>query len=181
MSRGFNPLLGLLLASSGVVRGGLDSRVIRILAVSLSLDVLRLCLIELAVVSVGGQDSKIFPLRWVPVRIVISLLSALESVSVSVVVLSSVDSRLSSIVKISLLLSVSNEESKISVSGLAILVGLIALVHSVLEDWWVCVLVKSSSTIRAIRDGIGGGSISDETESISRGVSAHVLDDHVAE
>jgi hypothetical protein len=113
----------------------------------------------------------------VPVGVVVSLLSAFETVSISIVVLSSEDGTSSALVEISFLLSVGNEKSKVSVSGLASLVvgqGLM-LTESVFGSSHL-----SNRGLVGI-DSLGHRTVSDVIGSVVLVAgSAHVLDDHVA-
>lgn len=138
--------------------------------------VLGLILVETAPVSVVGEDGNISPWGWGPIWVVVSLLRAFITMSVSVVVLSGESGGSSSVVKSTFGFSVGDEETLVSVSGLAGLVPFVWLVHSK----FIVVSVHGSWSVRVIRDGIGGGSISDLVESISILVLAHVLDDNVA-
>jgi len=127
-----DPFIGSSLRAYGFIVGGnLDSRVGFILAISLGLDVLGFGLVEVTPVSVGCEDGDILPFAWVPVRIIISFFGALKSVSVSVVVLSGVDSASSSSGQTSFSCSVCNVQSHISLSGVAVEVVLETFVHSV--------------------------------------------------
>jgi len=138
--------------------------------------VLRFGLVEVAPVLVMGEDSNISPWRWSPIWVVISLFRAFITVSVSIVVLSGESGRSSSVIQSSFRLSISNEKTLVSVSGLAGLVPFIRLVHSI----EVIVSVHSSRSISIIRDSVGGGSISNLVEGISVLILAHVLNDDVA-
>jgi len=92
------------------------------LAVTSSDDVFRVGLVERAIVGVGGQDGNIDPLAWCPVWVIISLLSAFITVSVGVVVLSGEDRGSSIWGKSSNCSSISDVETHVPVSGLAVLV-----------------------------------------------------------
>jgi hypothetical protein len=100
-------------------------------AITLSLDVLGLRLVELAVGVRGSQDGNISPGSGSPVGIVISLFGAFVAVSVTVVVLTGEDGTGFSSVQVSLSFTISNEETHVTVSVLAVLVVLVGFVHSV--------------------------------------------------
>lgn len=112
-----------------------------------------------------------------PVGIVVPFFGAFESVSISVVVLSSKDGGSSALVKISFLLSISNEKSKVSLSGVASLVvgERLMLAESVF---------RSSLLLNRGEVGIDSGglrTVSDVLFSIVFvGSSTHVLDDQIA-
>jgi len=125
-----------------------------------------------------GEDDDIFPWVRMPVRIVISFLGAFVSVSISVVVLSGEDGRSSSFSQSSFIFSVCNEETKVSVSGLAILVVLVGFVHSV---GVISVGFELERCVGVIGDGVGSGTISDQGHSTIVFTSAHVLNDDVAD
>jgi len=110
----------------------------------------------------------------VPVRIIISLLWALISVSVSSIVLSSVYGLTSNV---SLLSSVGNEESHVSLSSRAGLIVGPWLVHSIEE---ISSSIGGNGTVIIVRDGIGGSSVSHSGLGVFVSVGAHVLHDHVA-
>lgn len=169
------PVISSSLASSLVVL--LSRASILLSAFVLVLNIEGLLLVGIAVVSSLSQDGNINPRGGMPIGIVISLFGTLESVSVSVVVLSGEDGGSSSSVEVAFLLSVSNEETKVSGSSLASLVELQRLVHS--ESVIVSSLLLNRGKIGL--DSIGGASVSD----VSRGIvsvvsSAHVLDNEVA-
>jgi len=121
-----------------------------------------------------SQDGNILPWGRSPVWVVISLLRALVPVSVSIVVLASIRGLISDV---SLLLSVCNEETLVSRSGVACSPVRSWLVHSVQE---VSASIGGSGSIDIIGDGIGGGSISYSLLSWVILVAAHVLNNHVA-
>jgi hypothetical protein len=152
----FNPLVRGGFTSGFVVGSGLDVGVGWVNAISLDLDVLGLRGVEIAPVSVVGQDGDIFPRARVPIRIVVSFFGTFVSVSVSVIVLSGVDSRSSSSGQTSLSSSIGDVKTHVSFSGLAVLVESIVLVHSVQQT--VGTLSSGSSGI--IGDGVGGLSVS---------------------
>jgi hypothetical protein len=162
-----------------VVLSGLDTDIINsgVVAISLGLDVLRLRLVEIAELLFGGEDSDILPLRRMPIRIVISLLIAFITASSSVVVLSSEDGSRSSSSQTSLLGSISNVKTHVSVSSSAVGVRLKRLVHSK-DKVSVGINLSGLSLVRL--GSVGGGSVSDLNESIIVGRSAHVLNDDVA-
>jgi hypothetical protein len=139
--------------------------------------VFRVGLVERAIVGVGGQDGNIDPLAWSPIWIIISLFGAFITVSVGIVVLSGVGGRGLIWGKSSNCGSVSDVETHVPVSGLAVLVRLVRFVHSVQESS-VSSGVGWSSGI--IGDGVGCLTISDGDVWAVRGAGAHVLEDHVA-
>jgi hypothetical protein len=98
-------------------------------------------------------------------------------VLITIVVLSGEDRRLSSSGESSFSGSVSNPQSHISLSGLASLVGVVGLVHSVQE---ITVGICGSWSRRIVGDGVGGCSITDSDHWISVILGAHVLDIQVA-
>jgi hypothetical protein len=126
---------------------------------------------------VHSQDGNVLPHGGVPVGIVISLLGAFKSVSVTIVVLSGEDGGLSSLVQTSLLFSVRDPETHVSLSGLASLVRVVGLVHSELE---VAVGIGLGGGGGVVGDGGGCGTISNSVESILLIGGASVLDNHVA-
>jgi hypothetical protein len=141
------------------------------------LDVLRFLLVEIAIFGGRGKDGNIDPRGWVPVGEIVSLFGALESVSVSIVVLSSEDGSSSALVEVSFGGSIGDEESKVSLSGVASLVVSQGLVLA--EG-----VIVSSLGLDGGKIGInsfGGASVSDVVLSIVSLVGAtHVLDDKVA-
>jgi hypothetical protein len=170
-----DPFVSSSFAGSLLVLGG-GAAIILSAFVSI-LDILGLLLVKVAICGGGGKDSNIDPRGWMPVRIVVSLLSALQSVSISIVVLSGEDGSSSALVEISFLLSISNEKSEVSVSGSAGLVMSERLVHS------ESVLIASGGSDRGFGgvDSVSGGSVSDVIISIGGLVgSTHVLDNQVA-
>jgi hypothetical protein len=116
-------------------------------------------------------------LAWSPIWIIISLFGAFITVSVGIVVLSGVGGRGLIWGKSSNCGSVSDVETHVPVSGLAVLVRLVRFVHSVQESS-VSSGVGWSSGI--IGDGVGCLTISDGDVWAVRGAGAHVLEDHVA-
>jgi len=137
-----------------------------------SLDISGFFLVVRAESEIVGQNGYIDPGVGCPVGIVISLFSAFESESVSVVVLSGV----SGIVSVKI--SVGNPESSVSESGLAILVIRVTLVHSVDVSSGGSDLHEFNGIVG---DGIGGRSISVSEGNCGVGdVCAHVLNDKVA-
>jgi hypothetical protein len=172
----FHPGSSFGLAFDGVVLG-LGNLGFGHLAISLGFDVLRFLLVEFAIGLVGSEDGNISPGRRMPVRIVISLLGAFITLSVSVVVLSGEDGGSSSSVKVSFFFTISNKETHVSFSVLAILIVLVRLVHSVKE---ISVTVNGNWSVEIVGDGIGGGSISNSDHGISVFGGADILDNHVA-
>jgi hypothetical protein len=170
----FSPDVTSSKASWLVVLSGLDSSVVG--TEESGLDVLRLLLVEIAPLGVLSQDGNISPGGGGPIGIIISLFGALESVSVSVVVLSGVHSGIS--VQVSLLLSIGNPKTLVSLSGIASIVVNSVLVHSVSEKSSSVLSGRNSSI--SIGNGIGGNSVSDSLGGISIGGGAHVLEDDVA-
>jgi len=173
--RNFNPLVSGSKASGLIVFSGLSVVLGGISAVESGLDVLRFLLVEVAPGGVHGQDSNVPPGGWGPVGIVVSLFGALKSVSISVVVLSGVNSLVS--VQVSYFLSVGNKESLVSLSGVASIVVVSVLVHSVEKD---SVGISGRNTVSIVRNSISGGSITNSGGSRIIGVRAHVLDNQVA-
>jgi len=165
----------LLVASNLVIFKDLESSIVR--APSLALDVLGVALVETTVFLVRGQDGKIPPGGRSPIRIVVAFLSALISVSVTVVVLSGEDSGGSASVQTALLLSVSNVQTHVPLSGSAGSVVCPVLVHA---EGQVTIAISGNGTIGVIGNGVGGGTISNQNGGISITVAAHVLHDHVA-
>lgn len=111
-----------------------------------------------------------------PIWIVVSFFGAFISMSVSVIVLSGVDSGSSSLVQSSLVFSVGNVESHVSVSGLAVSVVSPVFVHSVEQSSGSL----SNGSVGIVGDGVGGFSISYEVNWVSISSRAHVLNDEVA-
>jgi len=140
------------------------------------LDVLRFLLVEVAPSDVLSQDGNVSPGGWGPIRIIISLFGAFKSVSVSIVVLSGVDCSVS--VQVSLLLSVSNEESLVSLSCLASSVVVSVLVHSVSQK--SSSVLCSGNSIISVGDGISCNSVTNSLLGNCISSRAHVLDDNVA-
>jgi len=141
------------------------------------LDVLRVGLVEIAVFLLFGKDGNISPGSSGPIWVVVSLFWAFETMFVSIVVLSGEEGRSSSIIKSTFLLSVGDEETHVSVSGLAFLIVVIGLMHTV-EELFISILSVKSSWV--VWNGICGSTVSD---SLGVGVSrstAHVLDNHIA-
>jgi hypothetical protein len=142
------------------------------------LDVLRFLLVEIAIFGGRGKDGNIDPRGWVPVGEIVSLFGALESVSVSIVVLSSEDGSSSALVEVSFGGSIGDEESKVSLSGVA---GLVVSQGLVLAEG----VIVSSLGLDGGKIGInsfGGASVSDVVLSIGGLVgSTHILDHQVAE
>ncbi len=137
---------------------------------------LRILLEELAQVGIVSQDGDILPGGRMPIGPIISLFGAFESVSVSVVVLTGVNGSLS--VEVSSANSVSNEQSLVSITFLAILIVSIALVHSVFVSSSIGIELVEGSNV--IFDGVGGFSISDlDSLVFFYSTAAHVLDDDV--
>jgi len=176
VSRSFGPCQTISIAVNLVVGGGLVTVVIS--AIGLGFNVLGFSLVEIAVVLRVSEDDDILPRIWVPIGIIISFLSAFETVSVSVVVLSGEDGRTSSRSKSSFFFSVGDEETHVSVSGFAILVVLVSLVHS---EGHFSVGFFLERSIWVIGDGVGGRTISDQGHSVVVGRTAHVLNDDVAD
>jgi hypothetical protein len=141
------------------------------------LDVLRFLLVEIAIFGGRGKDSDIDPRRWVPVGIVVSLFGAFESVSIAIVVLSSEDGSSSASVEVSFGSSIRDEESHVSLSGVASLV--VSQTLMLAEGVIVSGLGLDGGKIGI--DSIGGRTVSDVVLSIVGLVGAtHVLDDKVA-
>jgi hypothetical protein len=166
----------LLVAGNFVVLCNLNSILVR--APSLALDVLGFLSVEVAELFVRSQDGKVPPGGRGPVRIVVSLLSALISVSVTVVVLSGEDGRGSASVQVTLVLSVGNEETHVPLSGLAGSVVHPVLVHA--EGEFASGGISCNGAVGIIGNGAGGRTISHQNSGISIRVAAHVLDHHVA-
>jgi hypothetical protein len=146
-------------------------------AITLSLNVLGLGLVELAIGVRGSQDGNISPGSGSPIGIVISLFGAFVSVSVSVVVLTGEDGSGFSSIQVSLLLTISNEETHVTVSVLAVLVVLVRFVHSIEQ---ISISIDLGRRVGIIVDGIGSGTISNEGHGVSVRRRAHVLEDEVA-
>jgi len=140
-----------------------------------SLDVLGVAGIEGAPGLVRSQDGNISPWGRSPIWIVISLFGAFISVSVSVVVLSSVDGGVS--VESSNTLSVSNKETLVSFSGVAGVKVDSVLVHSILKH---TIGVQSGRSSSGIWNSVGGSTVTNSNGRIIIRVAAHVLDDKVA-
>jgi len=147
------------------------------LAVSSSNNVFRVGLVERAIVGVGGQDGNIDPLAWSPIWIIISLFGAFISVSVTIVVLSGINGGNDVGSKSSNSCSVSDVETLVPVSGLAVLVRLVRLVHS---EQISIISSQSGWTCWVIVDGVGCLTISNDNVGRIGGSGAHVLEDHVA-
>lgn len=139
------------------------------------LDVLRLGLVESTPGLVRGEDGNVYPGSGGPVGIIVPLLGALKSVSISVVVLSGVHG--SSTIEVSLSSSVGNKETLVSVSGVAGIEVASWLVHSKLQHTSGIFLSDSSLSVR---DGVSVSSISNTGIRRSVRVAAHVLNDKVA-
>jgi hypothetical protein len=146
-------------------------------AISLGFNVLGFGLVEVAVILRVSEDDNVLPWGWVPIGVVISFLGTFISVSVSIVVLSGVDGSGSSCSQTSFIFSVSNKETHVSVSGLAVLVVLVRLVHS---EGKFSVGFFLERSIGVIGDGVGGRTISDIGHTSIVGRTAHVLNDDVA-
>lgn len=173
----FNPFVSSgLLANSLVVWLSLNSGSGRVLAVSLGLDVLGFSLVKVTPIWVVGKDGNIFPGGWVPVWVIVSFFGAFKTISVSVVVLSGVDSSSSSLVQSSFSFSVCNVQSHVSISDGTVSVELERLVHSIGK----VISSGSSSSSNVVGDGISGNSISNSLGWVSVGTGAHVLDNQVA-
>jgi len=172
----FEPLSSFRSAFDGVILsfGNLS---LGHLAISLGLDVLRFLSVEFAEILIVSEDGNVSPWRWMPVGIVISLLGTFVTVSVSVVVLSGIDGRSSSSVEVSFFLSVSNKETHVSFSVLAVLVVLVGLVHSVEE---ISVSINGNWSVGIVGDSISGGTITNSDHGIGILVGADVLENHVA-
>jgi len=173
--RNFDPLVGGGKTGGLVVFRGLNVVLGGVGAVESGLDVLRFLLVEVAPCGVHGQDSNVSPGGRGPVGIIVSLFGALISVSVSVVVLSGVNSGIS--VQVSNLLSIGNKETLVSLSGVASVVVVSVLVHSVKED---SVSISGRNTVSIVRNSIGGRSITKSIGSRIIAIGAHVLNNHVA-
>mmetsp|Transcript_18139 Transcript_18139/g.70120 ORF Transcript_18139/g.70120 Transcript_18139/m.70120 type:complete len:514 (-) Transcript_18139:307-1848(-) len=148
--------------------------VLHLRAVVLRLHVLALLLEVAAVRLVIDEHSNILPRRRVPVRVVVALLRALESVPVAVVILAGVLGRVTAVHVL-----VGGEKTAVPVAGLAVLVVLVVLVHAVLEDR---ALLAALERVRVdllvvlalvVGDRVRGGTITDL-------VTAHVLENDVA-
>jgi len=122
-----------------------------------------------------SEDGNISPRRRSPVWIVVSLLRALKSVSVSIVVLTSVDGSGSS--ESTNGSSVSSVQTSVSVSSVAGIIVDSVLVHSVHE---LTGSIDYGWSVSIVGDGVGSGSISNSDGWIVVLVGAHVLDHHVA-
>jgi len=151
-SGNFSPFVSCSRASSLIVFSRLDASVVS--AEVFGLDVLGFSLVECAPSGIHSQNGNVSPGSGGPVRIIISLLSALISVSVGVVVLSRVGGGVS--VQTSNALSISNEETLLSLSGIAGIIIDSVLVHSVLELSSGISSIDSSSSIG---NSISGSSI----------------------
>jgi hypothetical protein len=151
-SGNFNPVVLSSSAVNFIVLRSLDS--IGILALESALHVLRVGLVESAPCHIVGQDGNIDPRRRSPVWVVVSLLWALVSVSISIVILAGIGGLVSNV---TLSFSVGNEKSTVSLSGLASIIVNLCLVLSIEE---LSISVDSSWSIGSIGDGISGGSIS---------------------
>jgi len=143
----------------------------------LCLDVLALSLVKVASLSSVGKDGNILPWSRMPVGVVIALLRALETATTASWILAGVSS------SISAGLLVSEEESLISLSPFAVLVVLVAFVHSVNEGG----LVLPGERVRSNRVIVGGaigrvGIIrgSFRVETVSHFISTRVLQDDLA-
>jgi len=173
----FNPLVSSGLSASGRVIGlDLDSWSIAILAISLGLDVLGFCLVEVTPLRVVGEDGNIFPGGWVPVWVIVSFFWAFKTISVTVVVLSGVDGSSSGIGQSTFRSSVSNVQSHISISDGAVSVELEWFVHSVEE----VISLSSGGTSNIVGNGVGGLSISNSGGWVSVSTGAHILNNHIA-
>jgi hypothetical protein len=170
-----DPFISILSTGSLVIGCG-GGKGVLISAEELALNVLGFSLVKVAELLVLGQNSNIFPGVRVPVRVVVSFFGALVTVSVAIVVLSGKDGRSSALVQASFLLSVSNEETQVSISSLAILVVLEILVHSKEQ---VSVGVGLSRSSRVVSDGGSGGSISNLDCGSVVVSTAHVLEHNV--
>jgi len=175
-----DPSVSIGSASGGTILSGLNGVISDggIGAISLRLDILRLRLVKIAELLVRSQDGDILPLRRMPVRIVISLLNAFVSVSISIVVLSSENSRSSLRGQSSLLGSISDVKSHVSLSGLAIEIRSKRLVDSISE----LSISIGGGRIGDVGVGrVGGSSVSNSNEGIVVGGAAHVLDNDIAD
>jgi hypothetical protein len=134
-------------------------------------------LVEIAPRFVLSKDSNISPWGRGPVGVVVTLLRAFVTVSVSVVLLTSEDSRTSSGVQVALFFSVRDPETEVAVTGLAVLVVGIAFVHAELQ---ISVFIDLQRSGLVIGDGVGSGTItnSDHWRIVLK--STHVLEDNVA-
>lgn len=112
-----------------------------------------------------------------PVRIVVTLLRALVTVSVTVVVLTGENSRATARVQVALLFSVGDPETHVAVSGLAVLVVGVGLVHAVQQ---ISVLVGGGRASGIVGDCVGGSTVTDACLDWVVLVAAHVLDHQVA-
>jgi len=151
-SGNFNPVVFSSSAVNFIVLRSLNSS--GILALESALHVLRVGLVESAPCHIGGQDGNIDPGRRSPVRVVVSLLWALVTVSVSIVILAGIGGLVSNV---TLGFSVGNEKSTVSLSGRASIIENPGLVLSIEE---LSIGVDSSRSIGIVGDGISGGSIS---------------------
>jgi len=173
--RYFDPFVTSSKASRFVIFGSLSIFVIWVGAIESGLDVLRFLLVEVAPGKVVSQNGNVSPGGWGPIRIIISLLGAFETVSISVVILSGIHSSVS--VQVSLLLSIGNKETLISLSGLASIVKDLVFVHSKSEK---SVGISGSDSSIRIGDSVGGGSISNSISCWGIFIGAHVLNNQVA-
>jgi hypothetical protein len=174
-SRYFHPFVSSSKASWFVVFCCLSSIVGRISTEISRFDVLGFCLVEGTPGHIVGQNGNISPGGGSPIGIVISLLGAFESVSVSIVVLSGVDGSVS--IQVALLLSISNKQSLVSLSGIAGIIIDSVLVHSISEK---SSGISGSNSGFTVVNSISGGSV---TNSIVRrvvSIGTHVLDDQIA-
>lgn len=165
-SGSFDPGTAVLSAGSLVV-------VVSNGAVVFGLDVLAFLLEKVAVVFVVDEDSDVFPWGRMPVRVVVTFFRALESVSVSVVVLAGVDSGITTVHVL-----VGSEETSVAFARFAVLVVLVVFVHAVLED----LFVLSGDRIFASNFLVVGGRVvwdCGRHSSVSNFGSTHVLDNDV--
>jgi len=148
--RDSHPLVSLGGAISLVVLGS-GSLCRGIAAEVLGLHVLRLSLVVRAPAEVVGEDGNIPPDSGMPVGVVISLLSALKSVTVGVVVLTIAGSLVSNS-------SVGDPETLVAAASSTGQVIGVGLVHTEEE---VAVGVQGGGSSRVSSDGVSGRSISD--------------------
>src|SRR3990167_54889 len=145
----------------------------RIGTIVLWFDVLTFFLEIVAFRFVINKDSNIFPWGRMPVRIIISFFWAFKSILVTIVILTSITSRVSSVHVL-----ISSEKTSISFASFAVLVVLEVFVHTKLEyslsftSNWVSSLYSFIVLVSIIRN-----SISDST--ITNFVSTHVLKNNI--
>ena len=159
---------GLIVAGVGGILG----------AETAVLDVSGLLGVESAPVSVLGQDGNIVPCRGSPVGVVVTLLDALITVTVAIVVLAGVDGSTTAVsLKTTLASTVGNEETEVAVTSLAHLVVGVRLMETIGVSTRS---ILGGGTSGGVGDGVGGGTITDAVVIISSAGLAHVLDDDIA-